>query len=216
MKSVLLTGFDPFAGEELNPAGELIRELAGTEIKGFKVEVLEVPTERYRSLKLIEEKITELNPRIVISIGQAGGRTAISIERVAINVDDYRIEDNKGNQPVDEKINQAGPAAYFSTLPVKAMLRELHRNDIPAELSNSAGTFVCNHLMYGVLDYLEQNSLDISAGFIHLPYLPAQVVDKSGKASMSMATIKKGITVAIESAIESRDEDIKYQAGKTH
>lgn len=216
MQNILLTGFDPFDEEDINPASEIIRELSEEEIKNYKMNTVEVPTERYRSVKIIEQKIDELNPEIIISLGQAGGRTAISIERIAINIDDYRIEDNNGNQPIDEKINLDGPAAYFSTLPVKAIVKELHYNGVPAEISNTAGTFVCNHVMYGVLDYVKRKGLNINSGFIHVPYLPTQVVNKAGKASMSIETMHKAIKISIESAIEYKNEDINYMAGKTH
>ncbi|MFN2364587.1 MAG: pyroglutamyl-peptidase I [Halarsenatibacteraceae bacterium] len=216
MQDILLTGFDPFGEETINPATEVIKELAGMKIKNHRIESLEIPTVRNSSLKVIEEKIAELKPELVINIGQAGGRSAVSIERVAINVDDYRIEDNDGNQPVDQAINPDGPTAYFATLPVKAMVKKLQEAGIPAEVSNTAGTFVCNHVMYGVLDYIQQNGLDIPAGFIHIPFLPDQVIDKPGKPSMALSIIKQGILLAIEAAIENKNKDISYQAGKIH
>lgn len=216
MQEILLTGFNPFGEEAINPATEVIKALAGMEIKGHRIESLEIPTVRNSSVKVITERIAELKPELVINIGQAGGRTALSIERVAINIDDYRIEDNDGNQPVDQAINPAGPAAYFATLPVKAMVKKLQEAGIPGEVSNTAGTFVCNHVMYGVLDYIQENGLDIPAGFIHIPFLPEQVIDKPGKASMALATIKEGILLVIEAAIENKARDISYQAGKIH
>ncbi len=216
MRDILLTGFDAFGDEDINPATEVVKELAGREILGHRIESLEIPTVRYSSVKAIEEKISELKPELVINVGQAGGRSAISVERVAINVDDYRIEDNNGNQPVDQAINPDGPAAYFATLPVKAMVKKMKKGGIPAEVSNTAGTFVCNHVMFGVLDYIQRNSLKIPTGFIHIPFLPDQVVDKSGKPSMALDTIKQGILIAIEAAIENKNGDINYQAGKIH
>ncbi|MFW6266632.1 MAG: pyroglutamyl-peptidase I [Halanaerobiales bacterium] len=215
MGKILLTGFDPFGKQDINPATEVIKELAGKEIGGHQINALEIPTVRYSSVKVIEEEITEINPEMVISIGQAGGRTAISVERVAINIDDFRIEDNEGHKPVDEPINPDGPTAYYSTLPIKAMVKKMKEEGIPAEISNTAGTFVCNHVMYGVLDYIDHRELEIPAGFIHIPFLPQQVVDKEGKASMALSTVKKGIHFALKAAIENK-EDIKYQAGKTH
>ena len=216
MKNILLTGFDPFGEEAINPATEVTKELAGMKVKNHRIESVEIPTVRNLSVKVIAEKIAELKPELVISIGQAGGRPAISIERVAINIDDYRIEDNGGNQPVDQAINPDGPAAYFATLPVKAIVKKLQKAGIPAEVSNTAGTFVCNHLMYGLLDYLQENGLDIPAGFIHIPFLPEQVIEKPGKASMALSTIKEGILLGLEAAIENKARDISYQAGKVH
>ncbi|MGM0421400.1 MAG: pyroglutamyl-peptidase I [Bacillota bacterium] len=216
MGKVLLTGFDPFNEEKVNPAGEVIKRLAGREISGYELDTLEVPTVRQKSLRQIEAKIDEISPDMVISIGQAGGRAAISVERVAINIDDYRIEDNEANSPVDRPINPDGPAAYFATLPIKAMVKAVQDIGIPAEVSNTAGTFVCNHVMYGVLDFIARKNLDILAGFIHIPFLPAQVVDKPKKPSMPLTTLEEGITQAIQAAIEYQDGDIEYAAGKTN
>lgn len=216
MDKVLLTGFDPFNEEKINPAAEVINRLAGRELRGHELVILEVPTVRQKSLRQIEAKIDEISPEMVISIGQAGGRAAISVERVGINIDDYRIEDNEANSPVDQPINPDGPAAYFSTLPIKAMVKAVQDIGIPAEVSNTAGTFVCNHVMYGVLDYIARKELDILAGFMHIPFLPAQVVDKPKKPSMSLTTLEEGITQAIQAALEYQDGDIEYAAGKTH
>ena len=201
MKKILLTGFDPFGEENINPATEVVEKFSNEKIAGYQVKTLEIPTVYKKSVEKIKEKIDEIKPDLVISIGQAGGRTDISLERVAINIDDYRIEDNEGNKPVDKVINPQGENAYFSTLPIKKMVKRINENGIPAKVSNSAGTFVCNHLMYGLLNYIEKNDLDIKAGFIHIPFLPSQVVDKKNKASMSLETIKKGLKIAMETAI---------------
>ncbi|HMA68554.1 MAG TPA: pyroglutamyl-peptidase I [Candidatus Mcinerneyibacterium sp.] len=203
MKRILLTGFDPFGGEKINPATKVVKKFNKKEINGFKIETLEIPTVYKKSIKKTIKKIEQINPEIVISIGQAGGRFDISIERVAINIDDYRIEDNEGNQPVDKPINPKGENAYFSNLPVKNIVKKIQEKDIPAIVSNSAGTFVCNHVMYGVLDYIYKNNLDIKAGFIHIPYLPSQVVDKKKKPSMSLDTVKRGLELAIKATIEN-------------
>lgn len=201
MKKILLTGFDPFGEEDINPATEVIKKFSGKKIKDHQIKTLEIPTVYKKSIEKIKEEINKINTDIVISIGQAGGRTDISLERIAINIDDYRIEDNEGNKPVDKEINPQGENAYFSTLPIKKMVDEIKENGIPAEVSNSAGTFVCNHVMYGVLDYIKEKDLDIKAGFIHIPFLPSQVVDKKNKASMSLETVRKGLEIGIEAAI---------------
>lgn len=203
MKKILLTGFDPFGGEKINPATKVANKFDEKEINGFKIETLEIPTVYKKSINKIKKKIDEIDPEIVISIGQAGGRFDISIERVAINIDDYRIKDNEGNQPVDKPINPEGKNAYFSNLPIKNIVEKINKKGIPAIVSNSAGTFVCNHVMYGVLDYIYQKKLDIKAGFIHIPFLPSQVVNKEQKASMSLNTAEKGLELAIKATIEN-------------
>ena len=201
MKKILLTGFDPFGEEDMNPATEVLKSFKQKNIKNYEIETIEIPTIYKKSFEKIKKEINKIQPDVVISLGQAGGRTDISIERVAINLDDYKIEDNEGNKPVDEIISSDGKNAYFSTLPIKKMVENIKKEKIPAEISNSAGTFVCNHVMYCVLDYVNTNDLDIKAGFIHIPFLPSQVVDKKNKASMSLETIKKGLKIAMETAI---------------
>ncbi|MGM0438110.1 MAG: pyroglutamyl-peptidase I [Bacillota bacterium] len=201
MKKILLTGFDPFGEEDINPATEVVKKFSNKKIADYQIKTIEIPTVYKKSIEKIKEEIDKINPDMVISIGQAGGRTDISIERIAINIDDYRIEDNEGNKPVDEPVNPQGKNAYFSTLPIKKMVDEIKENGIPAEVSNSAGTFVCNHVMYGVLDYIKEKDLDIKTGFIHIPFLPSQVVDKKNKASMSLETVRKGLEIAIKAAI---------------
>ena len=133
----------------------------------------------------------------MLSIGQAGGRAEITPERIAINIDDARIPDNEGNQPVDRPIVPDGENAYFSNLPIKTMMEAIKKEGIPASVSNSAGTYVCNHLMYSVLYYIKKNALPIKAGFIHVPYIPEQTVNKKDKPSMSLAEIVRGLEAAI-------------------
>lgn len=212
MKKILVTGFDPFGGEKINPALEVIKLLPDN-ILGNEIKVLEIPTVWRESIKKIEEEIKNFEPDFILSIGQAGGRTDISIERVAINIDDYRIEDNVGNQPIDEKIFEDGENAYFSTLPIKAIQNEILKNKIPASISNTAGTFVCNHVFYGVRYLIEKKYKDIKSGFIHIPYLPEQVLNKSDTGSMSLETILKAIQIAIQVIFEN-ETDIKISAGE--
>ena len=172
---VLITGFDPFGGESVNPALEAVKLLPNT-ISGAEVIKIEIPTVFRKSLEHIENAIEKHNPDIVISIGQAGGRFGIMPERVAINIDDARIKDNEGNQPIDQPIYEDGQSAYFSSLPIKAMVKEMNENGIPGSVSNTAGTFVCNHVMYGLLYLIDKKYPNIKGGFIHVPFIPNQVI----------------------------------------
>lgn len=211
MKKILVTGFDPFGGEKVNPALEVIK-LLPKEINGNKIEVIEIPTVYKKSIEKIEKAIKNFNPDFILSIGQAGGRTDISIERVAINIDDFRIKDNEGNQPIDEKIFSDGENAYFSTLPVKAIKKKILEKKIPVSISNTAGTFVCNHVFYGVRYLLEKKYPEKKSGFIHIPYLPEQVIDKTDVPSMNLNDILLAIITAIEAIFEN-EEDIKISGG---
>ena len=208
---ILVTGFDPFGGEPINPAIESVKRLPDN-IAGAEIIQLEIPTVRKKSLEKIEEAINKHNPDVILSIGQAGGRFDISIERVGINLDDFRIPDNEGNQTIDEPIFPDGENAYFVKLPVKAMVQNVQKNNIPASVSYTAGTFVCNHVLYGVLYLIEKKYNGKKSGFIHIPFLPEQVVDKRNTPSMELNTIVKGLTAAIE-AIVKNDEDIKEVGG---
>lgn len=209
---VLITGFDPFGGESINPALEAVKKLPDT-IEGAEIIKLEIPTVFRKSLEKIEENIIKLNPDVVISIGQAGGRFGITPERVAINIDDARIPDNETNQPIDIPIFEDGDTAYFTTLPIKAMVKEMQDNGIPSSVSNTAGTFVCNHVMYGVLYMATKKYPNIKAGFIHVPYIPSQVVTKQNQPSMSTEDITKGLTLCIK-AIVNNSSDIKTVGGE--
>ena len=208
---ILVTGFDPFGGEPINPAIESVKRLPDN-IAGAEIIKLEIPTVRKKSLEKIEKAINEHNPDVILSIGQAGGRFYISIERIGINLDDFRIPDNEGNQIIDEPIFPDGENSYFVKLPVKAMVQNVQKNNIPASVSYTAGTFVCNHVLYGVLYLIEKKYKGKKSGFIHIPFLPQQVVDKRNTPSMELNTIVKGLTAAIE-AIVKNNEDIKEVGG---
>ncbi|MGL4737694.1 MAG: pyroglutamyl-peptidase I [Cellulosilyticaceae bacterium] len=209
---VLVTGFDPFGGEPINPALEAVKKLPA-QIGAVEVIVLEIPTVFGKSLEKIEEAIGTHQPDVVLSIGQAGGRFGITPERVAINIDDARIKDNEGNQPVDTAVAAAGENAYFTNLPVKAMVQGMLAEGIPASLSNTAGTFVCNHVMYGVLHMIHTKYPNMRGGFIHVPYIPQQVTMKPGTPSMSLDDIARGLEVAIR-VIGETQEDLKIAAGE--
>lgn len=209
---LLLTGFEPFGGEATNPSWEICERLP-REIAGARVETCLVPCVFRRAIEVVADAIERYRPVIVLSLGQAGGRSVIGVERVAINVDDARIADNDGRQPIDERIAPDGPAAHFATLPVKAMADAIRRAGAPAEVSNSAGTFVCNHLMYGVLHIIEARGFATRAGFIHVPYADDQVIDKPPVASMAIATMVKGIEAALHAARQAK-KDTRQAEGR--
>ena len=213
--NVLITGFDPFGGEPINPAWEAVKAMKD-EIAGATITKLQIPTVVAKSIAKVHEKMQELHPDIVISIGQAGGRYDITPERVAINLDDARIKDNEGNQPIDVPIYEDGAPAYFSDLPIKAMVQHIREAGLPASVSNTAGTFVCNHLMYGVLYTLAKEYPGVRGGFMHVPFIPEQVVGRPAPApSMNLKDIARGIEAAI-AAIGEYEDDIRTAEGQTH
>lgn len=206
--SVLVTGFDPFGGSKVNPSWDAIHALNGREIAGHRIVGGELPTIFGASLRRLQELMEELQPRMVILTGQAGGRGAISLERVAINVNDARIADNAGAKPIDLPIVADGPAAYFTTLPIKAMLQELLGAGVRAEVSQTAGTFVCNQTFYGLMHLLAQPQWQgVRGGLVHVPWLPEQ-----GQPSMRVEEIVRGLELAIACALEVR-QDIRKEAG---
>ena len=211
---VLVTEFDPFGGEPINPAWEAVKAMKDT-IAGAEIVKMQIPTVVGKSIEKIHQKMKELQPDLVISVGQAGGRFGVTPERVAINVTDARIPDNEGNQPIDEPIFPDGPAAYFSNLPVKAMVQAIKDAGYPSVLSNSAGTYICNHVMYGILYYIEKEFPNVRGGFIHVPYAPSQVVNKPSTPSMALADITASLEAAVAAAISSK-EDIRAVGGEIH
>ena len=212
---ILVTGFDPFGGEKVNPALEAVKSLP-SEIHGAEVYWVEIPTVFYKAAEVLETAIVRFQPDAVLCIGQAGGRTSLTPERVAINQDDARIPDNQGNQPIDTPIRLDGEAAYFSTLPIKAMVQAIKEVGLPATVSNTAGTFVCNHLMYQALYLADKKFPNMRAGFMHIPYMTEQVVNKPNTASMNLTDIVRGIEAAIGAIVDYKDKDIKLVGGTTH
>ncbi|WP_417202360.1 pyroglutamyl-peptidase I [Acetoanaerobium sticklandii] len=208
---VLITGFDPFGGEKINPAWEAVKGIKDI-IEGAKIIKLEIPTVFNKSIEKVKEAMELEKPDIVLCIGQAGGRYDITIERVAINVDDARIEDNEKNQPIDIPVFEDGENAYFSNLPIKAMVEEIKGQGIPASISNSAGTFVCNHIMYGVLYHINKTYKNMRGGFIHVPFINEQVLDKKNQPYMPVEHITKALEAAIKAAVIN-NEDIKKSGG---
>ena len=205
---LLLTAFDPFGGASVNPALEAVK-LVG-KVDGVDIIKLEVPTVFGRAVEIVTAAIDEHKPDAVLCVGQAGGRPDLTPERVAINVDDARIPDNGGNQPVDVPVVAGGPAAYFSTLPIKAMAAKIREAGLPASVSNSAGTFVCNHLMYGVLHHLAQHCPNVRGGFLHAPFAEGQT---ENAPCLPVTDIARGIEAAI-SAIAGFGKDIASLEGK--
>ena len=212
---ILVTGFDPFGGETVNPALEAVKSLP-SEIHGAEVHWVAIPTVFYQSAEVLEAEINRYHPDAVLCIGQAGGRASLTPERVAINQDDARIPDNQGNQPIDTSICLDGQAAYFSTLPIKAMVKAIKEVGLPATVSNTAGTFVCNHLMYQALYLADKKFPNMRAGFMHIPYMTEQVVNKPNTASMNLTDIVRGIEAAIGAIVDYKDKDIKLVGGTTH
>lgn len=209
LPTVLLTGFDPFGGESLNPSWLAVQALQGRRIASHKVVAAQLPTVFGASLDELARLLREHRPALVICVGQAGGRAAISLERIAINVNDARIADNAAAQPVDTPVVAGGPAAYFTRLPIKAMLLALQREGIPAEVSQTAGTFVCNHVFYGLMHQLatRRGFKHVRGGFVHVPWLPEQ-----GQPSMATDELVRGLRVAIATALAT-STDIAQGAG---
>lgn len=212
---ILVTGFDPFGGEKVNPALEAVK-LLPSEIHGAEVRWAEIPTVFHKSSEVLEAEIKRYQPDVVLCIGQAGGRASLTPERVAINQDDARIPDNEGNQPIDTSIRTDGAAAYFSQLPIKAMVQAIKEEGLPATISNTAGTFVCNHLMYQALYLADKKFPNMRAGFIHIPYMTEQVINKPNIASMNLTDIIRGIEAAIGAIVDYKDKDLKLIGGTTH
>ena len=212
---LLLTAFDPFGGSAINPALEAVG-LVADRIGDVEIVKLVVPTVFGKSVDVVAAKMEAEKPDVVLCIGQAGGRHDLTPERVAINLDDARIPDNEGNQPIDRTICRDGAAAYFSNLPIKAMAAKIREAGLPASVSNTAGTFVCNHLMYGVLHHMAKHYPDMRGGFMHVPFVPSQTVNRPAPApSMSEQDIARGIEAAI-AAIAENKSDIAAVEGKNH
>ena len=189
-KKLLITGFDPFGGNDVNPSWEAVR-LLPERVGEYQIHKLAIPTIFGAAAQRILEQARQLQPDVIISVGLAGGRDAVTPERIAVNIRDAKIPDNQGVQPRGDRVVPEGPAAYFSTLPVERMAERIRQEGIPAAVSNTAGTFVCNDVLYTLLHHFENTS--VRAGFIHVPYLPAQ-----GAPNMPLEQTVKALTAAIE------------------
>lgn len=206
---ILLTGFDAFGGDTVNPSWQAVQALHGRRIAGHQVVAASLPTVFEASLAELGRLLRLHRPALVLCVGQAGGRAALSLERVAINVNDARIADNAAAQPVDTPVVAGGPAAYFSTLPIKAMLQALQKEGLAAEVSQTAGTFVCNHVFYGLMHMLatQRGFKRTRGGFVHVPFLPGQ-----GQPHMALEDVVRGLRVAVRAAITTQ-RDITQGAG---
>ncbi|MEV6793267.1 pyroglutamyl-peptidase I [Streptomyces sp. NPDC051320] len=211
---VLITGFEPFDGEDTNPSWEAAHRVAQQPPPDMDVTAVPISCVFGRAIDELRDAIEENSPELVVCVGQAGGRTDLTVERVAINVDDARIPDNAGKQPVDEPIVPGGPAAYFSSLPVKACVAAARRAGVSASVSQTAGTFVCNHLFYGLAHLISTRHPGIRGGFVHVPYIPAQVTHRPAP-SMAAHDIATGLRAILVAARENIT-DIRETGGATH
>ena len=208
---VLITGFDAFDGDTLNPSWLAAQALHGRRIAGHKLVAAQLPTVFRDSLDVLRALLRAHRPALVLCLGQAGGRGALSVERIAINLVDARIPDNQGEQPVDAPVVPAGPAAYFATLPVKALHRAAQRAGLPCEVSQTAGTFVCNAVFYGLMHQLATGAAPLArGGFVHVPWLPEQ-----GTPGMQLRDMVRGIHAMLWAAV-LHPQDIAIGAGALH
>ena len=211
---ILLTAFEPFGGDTVNPAQEAVALVADT-VAGAQIVKIDVPVVFGKAIETVRAAMEHERPDAVLCIGQAGGRIGLTPERVAINCDDGRIPDNEGNQPVDQPVMADGAPAYFATLPVKAMVNAIKAAGVPASLSNTAGTYVCNHLMYGVLYHIAKSYPAMRGGFMHVPFLHEQVANRPNTPSLSKADIVVGIEAALRAIVEN-EGDVRVAMGQTH
>lgn len=194
----LVTGFEPFGQSSINPSEQVVQQLAVATFEGFQVATAVLPVHRSRGPEVLRTAVTQTKPDAIICLGEAGGRHAISIERVAVNLLDYGIADNDGQQVQDEPIESDGPAAYFTTLPVRQLKQAVQAAGIPAELSLTAGAYLCNQVTYELLHFLAQQQLAIPAGFVHLPFLPQQAAALPRKhPSMALETMSTAVSTIL-------------------
>ena len=206
-KDILITGYEPFGGDNTNPSLELAQALNGCRYKDYTFQYAKIPVNRQECIPTMEKAINCFQPELVICTGLAYGRSSISIERVAINVADFPWPDNAGYLALNETIDVEGPTAYFSTLPIRNIMQSLHTEGIPAYISNSAGTYCCNLLMYGTLNYIAKHHLNTKAGMIHVPYTPDMLAGKDPlMPSMSLDIMIKAIKTAAVTAIEKPED----------
>jgi pyroglutamyl-peptidase len=198
-KTVLLTGFEPFDGATINPAWEAVRRFRGWVDEDYMVEILQLPCVFGQATRVLCGAVDEIRPGIVLCVGQAGGRDELTLERVAVNCDDAPIQDNEGQQPVDTPIVIDGPETYLATLPVDAIVDALCARGLTASVSETAGSFVCNHVFYGLMHHLEGKA--VTGGLMHVPYLPEQAAMVDGAPSMALSEMIEGLRIAMEVAV---------------
>ncbi|GAB2748357.1 pyroglutamyl-peptidase I [Kitasatospora kifunensis] len=214
MSRVLLTGFEPFAGATRNPSWEAVRLVAAEAPDGLEVTPLQLSCVFDQAIDELRRAVREVEPELVVCVGQAHGRPDLTVERVAININDARIPDNAGRQPVDEPVVPGGPAAYFATLPVKACVAAVREAGLPASLSHTAGTFVCNHVFYALMHLLATERPTTRGGFVHVPSLPEQVLDQA-TPSLPTASVAHGLRALLATAAVRRT-DLHTLEGTTH
>lgn len=206
MNQLLLTGFEPFGGSTINPAAEVVKRFETGGVQAFSLHTLILPVDTRRAPKILEAALLDLRPDWCVMLGEARGRPAISVERVAINVLDFQIPDNAGQQIVDEPVVPDGPAAYFCTLPVRHICEAIREAGVPAELSLSAGTYLCNQVIYVALHTAATHKLPTRCGFLHLPALPEQVArDPRRLPSMTLDLLFCGVEAALRALKADRD-----------
>lgn len=210
MPTVLLTGFEPFDGNTSNPSWTAVQEVRKRWTGAAEIEVRQLPVDFASVDGALRAALTEVNPDIVISVGLAGGSEAIRVERIAINVDDARIPDNSGFQPVDEPIIDGGPAAYFSTIPVKSAVASVREAGVPAVVSQTAGTYTCNHVFYLLMHELQQRP-GARGGFVHIPYSPAEATG-TDRPSLPLEQLTTGLTAVVAATLKN-DADVKASGG---
>ncbi|RBL86728.1 pyroglutamyl-peptidase I [Streptomyces cavourensis] len=215
MATVLITGIEPFDGETLNPSWEAVRRLDGTQVAGAMLVARQLPCVIGKVVGVLRQAIAETRPDVVICLGQAGGRSDVSVERVAINVVDARIPDNEGRQPIDEPVVEGGPAAYFSTLPIKAIVRDLRAAGVPASVSSTAGTYNCNTIFYGLAHYIATEQPALRGGFVHVPYLPEMAARHPGQPSLALDTLIEAVKIMAATTLAVQ-RDIKAGGGALH
>ena len=201
MKKAVVTGFQPFGGESINPAWEAVKKMRDV-IADAVILKVEVPVEYDRGAAVIYEVMKQEQPDVVISIGQAGGRTAITPERIAVNMQDAGAPDNAQVLRTEHLIYEDGPDAYFSKLPVKKIEKAVREAGIPCSISNTAGLYVCNDVMYHVLYWIDKEFPDMKGGFIHVPYTTQQVLNKPGQPSMPLEMITRALETAVEAVLK--------------
>jgi pyroglutamyl-peptidase len=207
MRKLLLTAFEPFAGESVNSSLEVARRIRDMHFTNAHVEVVELPVTRFDAPDIAINRIRITAPDVVLMLGEAGRRFQVTPERVAINMDDFPIPDNTGNQPHGEPIIADGPVGYFSTLPIASIFSHLKKAHIPAAISNSAGLYLCNRLFYSVMHSIAMENLSIRAGFMHLPYLHEQTVNKNlDVPGMSLETMTEAVRIAMEVSLHEKGD----------
>ncbi|MGQ4511555.1 pyroglutamyl-peptidase I [Streptomyces sp. DW26H14] len=211
---VLITGFEPFGGEAVNPSWAAAQQVANARPDGLDIAALRLSCVYGKSIEELRAAVADTEPALVLCTGQAGGRTGLSVERVAVNVDDARIPDNAGNQPVDEPVVPGGPVAYLSSLPVKACVAAVREAGLPASVSGTAGSFVCNHVFYGLAHLIATERPALRGGFVHVPYAPEQVAGRA-EPSMSVTDIARGLAVIVGTAARTTG-DLRVPEGATH